>query len=241
MEKYGKREQRKRSRRAWLWVLSAILLAALIWLIVFLVRGGIPSSDRDDSSTPADPPLVELSDDLAIQYISGYAGVYMEDGTNEVVSDVLMIVLENTSSQDLQLARVSIEYSNFTAEFEVTNLPAGEKVVALEKNRHPVPSEAYRSIETRNVVFFPEAMSLQEDRIQIEGTNGALTVKNVSGADIPGDIYVYYKNSASDLLYGGITYRVAVKGGLAAGKSTQVIAGHYASGGSRIVSVDCGD
>lgn len=167
MEKHGKREQRKRSRRVWLWVLSAILLAALIWLIVFLVRGGIPSSDRDDSSTPADPPLVELSDDLAIQYISGYAGVYMEDGTNEVVSDVLMIVLENTSSQDLQLARVSIEYSNFTAEFEVTNLPAGEKVVALEKNRHPVPSEAYRSIETRNVVFFPEAMSLQEDRIKL--------------------------------------------------------------------------
>ena len=241
MEKHGKREQRKRSRRVWLWGLSAILLAALIWLIVFLVRGGIPSSDRDDSSTPADPPLVELSDDLTIQYISGYAGVYMEDGTNEVVSDVLMIVLENTSSQDLQLARVSIEYSNFTAEFEVTNLPAGEKVVALEKNRHPVPSEAYRSIETRNVVFFPEAMSLQEDRIQIEGTNGALTVKNVSGADIPGDIYVYYKNSASDLLYGGITYRVAVKGGLAAGESSQVIAGHYASGGSRIVSVDCGD
>ena len=66
-------------------------------------------------------------------------------------------------------------------------------------------------------------------------------VCGVSGADIPGDIYVYYKNSASDLLYGGITYRVAVKGGLAAGKSTQVIAGHYVSGGSRIVSVDCGD
>ena len=184
---------------------------------------------------------MELSDGLVIHYISSYAGSYMEDGTNEPVADVMMIILENTSEQDLQLARISIEYEGFTAEFEVTNLPAGEKVVALEKNRHPEASGDYLSIQTKNVLFFPEPMGLEEERIEIKGRNGTLEVTNISGEDIPGDIYIYYKNSAADLLYGGITYRVPVRGGLKAGESTTVIAGHYTPDNSRLLLVDCGD
>ena len=152
-----------------------------------------------------------------------------------------MLVLENTAAEDLQLARISIAYTDFTAEFEVTNLPAGEKVVLLEKNRHPAPTGGYQSVETRNVLFFPETMVLQEDRIGIDGSNGSLEVTNISNEDITGDIYVYYKNSASDLLYGGITYRVSVKGGLKAGESSRIIAGHYTPDNCRIVLVDCGD
>ena len=167
--------------------------------------------------------------------------MYMEDGTDEAVTDVMMIVLENTSEEDLQLARISIEYEDFTAEFEVTSLPAGERVVALEKNRHPETSGDYLSIQTKNVVFFQKKMNLQEDRIKIEGANGTLEVTNISGEDIVGDIYVYYKNSARDLLYGGITYRVAVRGGLKAGESSMVIAGHYTPNNCRLVLVDCGD
>lgn len=240
-------------------ILLAVLLAVLAWLASILAQREIPVleqsvdpaqsgevspeqvPDAERAEEATSPQAVELSDGLLIHHISSYAGMYMEDGTNEPVADVMMIVLENTADQDLQLARISIAYEDFTAEFEVTNLPAGEKVVALEKNRHPEASGACQSIQLKNVVFFPEVMSLQESRLKITGSNGMLTVENISGEDIPGDIYIYYKHSASDLLYGGITYRVAVRGGLKAGQSNMVVAGHYTPDTCRLLMADCGD
>jgi cytoskeletal protein RodZ len=246
-------------------ILLTVLLGALIWLASILSQREIPTLEhsgmagQDSQSAQSgesgqqelpdiqteqevtEPQPIELEDGLQILHIAGYAGMYMEDGSNEVVSNVMMLILENTGSEDLQLARISIAYSDFTAEFEVTNLPAGEMAVLLEKNRHAATGEDYRSIQVKNVVFFPEAMSLREDRLKITGSNGTLKVENISGEDIAGDIYIYYKHSASDLLYGGITYRVAVRGGLKAGESTTVIAGHYTPDSCRLLMADCGD
>ncbi len=257
------KQNRGNTGKILLLVILSVLLALLVWLGSVLSQREVPTleqgeqpgkpeqSETGDVQQPlpgqnaepeaTEPPSVELPDGLVIHYISSYAGIYMEDGTDEPVSDVMMIVLENTAEQDLQLARISIEYEDFTAKFEVTNLPAGEKVVALEKSRHPGTSEEYLSIQTKNVLFFPEPMGLEEERIEIKGHNGTLEVTNISGEDIMGDIYIYYKNSATDLLYGGITYRVPVRGGLKAGESTTVIAGHYTPDNSRLLLVDCGD
>ena len=267
-KKKKKQPQKKQTQnkgsgaRVVLLIILAVLLAALVWLASILSQREVPTLEQgeqpgqnehqetvpgqpvEQESTdpaPTEPPSIELPDGLVIHHISSYAGIYMEDGTDEPVSDVMMIVLENTAEQDLQLARISIEYEGFTAEFEVTNLPAGEKVVALEKSRHGAVNEKYLSIQTKNVLFFPEPMGLEEERIEIKGRNGTLEVTNISGEDIPGDIYIYYKNSATDLLYGGITYRVPVRGGLKAGESTTVIAGHYTPDNSRLLLVDCGD
>ena len=270
MGKYSKKQKKhkKKNGRSTLVVLLAVLsiiLAVLICLAISLSRrqvAELPKTDPTEQTaqttqsteaateqtidvhpeeTETEPKFIELSDGLTIHYISSYAGMYMEDGSNEIVSNVLMAVLENTSEQDLQLARIVVEYADFTAEFEVTNLPSGEKVVLLEKNRHSATDEAYQNIQVKNVVYFPEAMSLQEERLRITGSNGTLMVENISGEDIPGDIYIYYKHSAADLLYGGITYRVAVRGGLKAGQSNTVIAGHYTPDTCRILQADCGD
>lgn len=260
MAKYIKKRDKKNGGRIALVIVLAVLLAALIWLACVLGQWEIPTPDQSgepnqdgseetqDVTTESetmpdatDPQAVALSNGLVVHYISGYAGIYMEDGTDEPVTDVMMLILENTASEDLQLARIWIEYSNFTAEFEVTNLPAGEKVVTLEKNRHPEATEAYRSIQVKNVVFFPEKMGLQEDRIQIKGYKEMLEVTNISAEDITGDIYIYYKNSASDLLYGGITYRASVKDGLKRGESVLINVRHYDPENSRILMIDCGD
>ena len=270
MAKYSKKKKKQPQKKQTqnkgntgkivLLVILSVLLALLVWLgsvlgqreVPTLEQGGQPEQNETgevqqtqpgQTAEPeaTEPPVMELSDGLVIHYISSYAGIYMEDGTNEPVADVMMIILENTSEQDLQLARISIEYEGFTAEFEVTNLPTGEKVVALEKSRHGAVNEKYLSIQTKNVLFFPEPMGLEEERIEIKGRNGTLEVTNISGEAIPGDIYIYYTNSAAELRYGGITYRVPVRGGLKAGESTTVIAGHYTPDNSRLVLVDCGD
>lgn len=256
MAKYLKKKKKSRAAKvlAVLVTVLAVVCAVLICLAVFQGgdQGGTVQNPTDSAgnvtSTQAqetlpeatEPQPIVLSDKLVIHHISSYAGIYMEDGSDEVVSDVMMIVLENTSEDDLQLARIRIAYPDFTAEFEVTNIPSGEKVVALEKNRHPATKEEHLSAQAETVVFYSKAMVLQENRIRITGSNGSLEVENISGEDIAGDIFIYYKNSATDLLYGGITYRVSVKGGLAAGEKTSIIAGHYTVNGSRLLLVDCG-
>lgn len=188
----------------------------------------IPQSDNTQTAF--------LGNYLYITDIGKYTGVYMEDGTDEFVSNVMMIILKNESETALQLARINLQFSDFTANFEVTNLPAGESVVLLEKNRHEYVEESYIRATAENVLFFSESMSLREDQVKLSGVNGAITVENLTD-QVMGEIYIYYKNSATDLYYGGITYRAKVEAGLKPGKSTTVMTNHYYPEACTIIDV----
>lgn len=177
-----------------------------------------------------------LGNHLYITDMGKYTGIYMEDGSDEFVSDVMMVILKNEGESALQLARINLQYSDFTANFEVTNLPAGESVVLLEKNRHAYVEESYIRATVENLTFFQEAMSLREDQVKLSGVNGAITVENLTD-QVMGDIYVYYKNSATDLFYGGITYRAKVEAGLKPGKATTVMTNHYYPEACTIIDV----
>lgn len=258
MGKYEKQTPKKKKNPAAklvpVIVVVLVLLLALIIAVVIEIQK-IPELEIPQDTNPSVQPEatipdvdveaqtdepVRLNGKLQIRRIANYAGIYMEDGTDESVSNVLMIILENTSEQDLQLARVNVVYEDFTAEFEVTNLPAGESAVALEKNRLSTPQEEYQSINVQNVVFFEEKMTLLEDKFEIIGGDGYLEVKNISGEEITGEIYIYYKNSSVDLLYGGITYRASIRERLKAGETIRTLTEHYSEGNSRIVHVTCG-
>ena len=209
----------------------------------------VPTVPQEEAETqPADNmevdfsagEVLELGKDLRITKIGSYAGIYMEDGSGEVLSDVLMITLENASERDLQLARITLDYTDIQAEFEATNIPAGGSVVLLEKSRQPYVAEGFRSARLVNAAFFPDPMSLMTERLEVTGMEGVLNVKNISGTDITGDIYVYYKHSAQGVFYGGITYRTKVSGGLAVGEIKQITAVHYDPVNCQIVAVTGG-
>ena len=91
-----------------------------------------------------------------------------------------------------------------------------------------------------NVAYFQQPMDLHEDVLQIQIIDGALNVRNISGEDITGNIAIHYKNAAVDLLYGGITYRVTIEGGLKADELRQVMTHHASDAGSRIMFVTIG-
>jgi hypothetical protein len=110
----------------------------------------------------------------------------------------------------------------------------------LERSRRTDTGEGWTSCTARNVVFFEESMDLKEDRIGLTGEAGVLRIRNLTATDIPGTVCVYYKNSADDLYYGGITYRVTVPEGIAAGETVTIPAGHYAPERCRFVQVTCG-
>ncbi len=187
--------------------------------------------ELDDQSQPMD-----LGRGLRVVSVGKYAGIYLEDGSNEPVSGLMMVVLRNDSTQDLQLARFSMTFGDKTAEFEASNLPTGESLVVLEKNRLAYTDAPCDGASLDNVAFFAEDMSLCEDQVEITGKQGNLSVKNLSDKPL-GEVYVYYKYTAPECLYGGITYRAKFDAGLEPGAMASVMSGHYNPNNTRIVHV----
>lgn len=227
--------------------MSRPLFALLTVLAMMLTLSACGDKEPEPTRPEQPTTLIEIPDsgsnqtaflgnDLYITDIGNYTGIYMEDGSDEFVSDVMMIILKNENKNALQLARINLQYADFTANFEVTNLPAGESVVLLEKNRHEYVDDYYIHAKVENVAFFQDDMSLREDQVKLTGINGMITVENLTD-EVLGEIYIYYKNSAVDLYYGGITYRARVESGLKPGKSTTVTTNHYYPDACTIIDV----
>lgn len=180
---------------------------------------------------------INLGHGLEITDAGRYTGIYMEDGSDEIVSDVMMIVVRNGSDSDFQYGRISAVCEGLSYSFTLSNLGAGEQVVLLDQDRKACAGEVLTSAVLEDPVLFQEPMDTMEDVIRVSGLDGMLNIQNISDSDITGDVYVYYKYAAQDIFYGGITFRVLVEGGLKAGEVRQVPASHYSPEGCAIVQV----
>ena len=242
-------------------ILALILLAAAALVLVFLLLrpsfGGqetptetaAPSEDQTQPSLEETVSIqqvenvsIDLGNGLMITDIGKYTGAYMEDGSDEVVSGVLMIMVTNSSGQDIQYAKITLTApGGQTAEFDLSTLPAGMSAVVLESSRQLFDAAvAYDEAALANLALYSAPLSLHEDVLTIQTVGGAMNITNISGEDITGDIIIYYKNSSADMLYGGITYRVRIEGGLKAGEIRQIMPSHFSEQGSRIMFVTVG-
>ena len=182
-------------------------------------------------------PGISLDYGLQITDHGSYTGVYMEDGSNEIVSEVMMLVVQNNGEADIQLAELTTLCGGETYRFKLTNLAVGKRAVLLDLDRKRAEGGTPEAVELDSVARFQEPMELHEDAIEIGGLEGMLNVKNISDTDISGDIHIYYKYAAQDIYYGGITFRVRIQGGLKAGELRQIPAGHFDPKGCEIIQV----
>ena len=185
-----------------------------------------------------EPGLFDFGSGLVLMQLDEYTGAYMEDGSDEIVSGVMMALISNTGEKDLQYAKIEVAFDSGSYLFEITDLPAGADVVALEKNRAQLPSGNPVSAVLANSAVFPEGMSTYPEIFEISGANGMLNIKNISENEVFDDIYIHYKNKIGDTYYGGIAYRVKVEGGLKAGEIRQVMTGHYNPDNCSIVAIE---
>ncbi|MBQ8813364.1 MAG: hypothetical protein IJZ85_02550 [Lachnospiraceae bacterium] len=182
----------------------------------------------------------DLGRGLTLTKIGSYTGLYMEDGSNEIIGNVLMIKVENTGDEYIQYAEIALNGDNGTGNFVLTTLFPGQSMIVLEKDRKTCDSGAeYRGASAGNVAVFSAVPGLCEDRLEIQALDGVINVTNISGSDIAGDVVIYYKNSRGDLLYGGITYRIRITGGLKNGEIRQIVADHFSVSGSTVMFVTC--
>ncbi len=221
-------------------VIALVLVGVLIVSVILITKNSSEGSDKPQETSQiqiADNVEVDLGDGLKILSVGNYTGLYFEDGTDDTVTNVLMLELYNSSDKDLQLARVGLEYTDFTADFEATNIPAGSSVVVLAKNRIPYTSEKYVSISTDNIVFFDSPMEKMEDTLVVGGGEGYVDVKNISDNTVSTTTYVYYKNYSKDKFYGGITYRAQITEPIEAGESVRVLTNHFSEKNTMVVQV----
>lgn len=180
---------------------------------------------------------INLGYGLQITDTGRYTGIYMEDGNGDIVSDVMMVIVLNSGTTDIQLANITAACGDVEYRFSLTNLAAGERAVLLDLDRKESEGDILDSAILTDAVLFEQPMDLMADAIEVDGLDGMLNVKNISDTDIDGDIFIYYKYAAQDVYYGGITFRVRIEGGLKAGELRQIPAGHYSPNGCTIVQV----
>lgn len=186
------------------------------------------------------PVKTSLENSLEILDVGSYTGAYVEDGSDEVLPGILMLKVVNHGEDTIEYAKLTMDVGGETAEFSISTLKPGATMILLEKNRMQYDkSVEYSSaaVVCENLALFQEPLSLHEDKLQVQILDGAINVTNISGEDISGKISIYYKNTASGIYYGGITYRVTLDEGLKAGEIRQMMANHFSDTGSEIVFI----
>lgn len=229
--------------------LVALLLVALAALMLTPEKTGmdtqLPTKTQTDASVEvtqteyvSEQPSVNLGYGIYLTDVGSYTGLYMEDGSDEIVSGILMMVVKNTGDQDIQYAEITMDIGEQKASFSLTTLPVGESMVLLEKDKMTWDDGVdYDAIlpKVETIAYFQDSITTLEETLKIQIVDGAINVTNISGEDIADTITVYYKNAAEDLLYGGITYRVSIQGGLKADELRQIMTQHASDTGSRIM------
>lgn len=236
----AKKTPKKSKKTLYLCIGAAAVL--LLGLVLFLLLGGGDETPEDDGNTP---PAYEgsmslnVGSGLTIVDIGPYTGMYMEDGSNEIVSGVLMCIVTNEGDRAVEYAQLQLHDGEKDIPFTLTALLPGRSVVLLATDRTAHDNSAtYTATMAQSVAFFSYEPSLQADRLQIQGLDGGMNITNISKEDITGDVVVYYKNAASDgLLYGGITYRTRISGGIKAGELKQGMTEHFRVNGSEVLFV----
>lgn len=249
-----KRKTAKRAAgRGW-WLAAALLaLIALAVALRLLARGqaDTPTATQDSElrfSVPnlnavAAAPVGAVNDALLVENFCTYSGAFFEDGSDEAVSDVLALVVTNTSGDWIALAELTVDCGDGTqASFQITGFPAESSVLVLERNRLPYDAAAEYALPVcaRLAELTDEKLDFSAD-FQLYADDGVLNIQNISARDFMGDIAVYYKTYQYGLYLGGLTYCARVQGGLAAQKIAQCLQQHYTLADSVILYMSYAD
>ena len=150
---------------------------------------------------------------------------------------VLSVFVRNVSDEDIQYALLSVVTGDGRAEFPISTLTAGASATLRCNNGYIFDEEAiYHSWKVTDKAVFKEDLSCYPDVFKIDGTDGFISIKNISNKNIEGRIYIYYKNITDGVYDDGVTYRAYVDG-LKKGKTAQISTQHYLKDSSHILFV----
>lgn len=164
-----------------------------------------------------------------------FSGQYLEDGSDEPVENVAVILITNQSNEFLEFATLTFDIGGKGANFIVTGLPAGRSAWVMEAKRLVIGSGAdflYQDC----VSTFRDDIVATTDKIDLTAKGNMLTATNVSEEALS-DVVVYYRVLHTDGNYlSGVTY-TANFGTLEPGASVETLAGHFSADNCKIVRI----
>lgn len=233
-------QKKKNSRREFLIALLLLLVLLAAVATVVLLRQcevSAPDDARQAPELPYDVPGFTMLEDidgarfdngLSVLCAGKYSGMYYEDGTDEQVTDVLSVIIRNDGSSLVEYGVIELPVGKQTASFSFSGLPAGAAVLVQAQDRFVWSDGMKHKSFTCTDFALPTSVILDFGAdFEIYPADGVLNVKNITNADISGDVSVFYKNFDNNLFMGGITYRARFTGGISAGQYAQSMQSHY--------------
>lgn len=197
------------------------------------------SSDKPPKSenhTPQAPPPDQPAQALVTyDQFSLYSGQFVEDGTDDPVTNVAAILVTNRSGQFLDLATLSFEIDGREATFLVSGLPAGRSAWVLEASRMTATnSSTFTFVDM--ITAFRENVVYSTDKVSFTCVGNLVTATNKTNEKLE-NVFVYYRIIHTDGNYlGGITYVIDF-GTLDPGVSVEKLAGHFSAEKARIIRI----
>ena len=220
------------------------LIIAAVLVLVAAVAAVLILTNKNDSETK--PEAVNVDDikvdasagGISVVALDNISGMYVEDGSDEVMSGIFAVTFRNDSGSDLQYAKLVLTVGDEDYTFEISTLPAGATVRAMEANKKAfVAAKGDVTLTQESVAWFNESPSMHENVLKIIERDGAIIVENISDKTVAAPIYVYYKNYVDGEYVGGITYRAGTQEELAPGKAVALNASHFDPDASRLMFV----
>ena len=188
---------------------------------------GSNTGSNNDSTKQTEPDNEFTNRDalIACDEYSLFSGQFVEDGKDNLVSNVATILVTNNSDQFLDLATIMYLIDGKTATFVVTGLPAGRSAWVLESSKlTATASSTFTYVD--KTTSFRENVSATSDKVTITADGNMLTATNNSDETLEG-VFIYYRSVHTDGNFlGGITYLVDF-GTLKPGASVEKMGGHY--------------
>lgn len=150
---------------------------------------------------------------------------------------VVSVVVRNISDADVQYALLTVNCGDNTLSFPMTTVLAGSTSVL--KCDTPIEFDkksSYYNWKVEEKTYFADELSVYPEVFEIMCCDKLITVKNISGNDITGDIFVYYKKIENGVFSEGTTYRVRING-LGINEKIQVDAEYFMSSDSKVMFV----
>lgn len=221
-------------------ILAVILIAAIALAVNALAgQSAVGGADEYTVESLRVENITTSADveGISVVSIDNISGMYVEDGSNDVLSEIFTVTFRNNSEKALQYAKLILTVGEESYAFEISSVPSGASVRAMEINRKCfVPSEGDCTL-TREDISWVDDFSLCENIFKITPKNNAIIIENISDSLVTAPIYVYYKNYIDDIYVGGITYRISTQQSLEPGQAVALSAKHFDSEASQIMFV----
>jgi len=180
-------------------------------------------------------PATIGSSGLVLERLVSYEGPFLEDKSNDEVTDVACLIIRNQGTQTVSYVKIQLSGNEDFYLFEAWDIPHGEAVVVLDRNKAHYKKPNITSA-TASVLFC--TASTRDAEVDIIGQGmGEVFITNLSER-IMDDLVLYHKgyDPTSSLYLGGVTHLTKCPT-IEPGETIIVMPEHYANGYSRILWV----